>query len=45
MTIWTGLRADAAEHICDAMISDHHTDLRLDEPLGADCLVSDDPER
>ena len=45
VTVWTGLRADAAARTSDAMIYDYHTDLRLDEPLGADCSVSDDPER
>lgn len=36
VTVWAGLRADAAERICDAMIYDYHTDLVLEEPLVAD---------
>lgn len=44
VTVGSGLRADTAGRICDAMIFDYHTDLRPDEPLVADRSVSDDPE-
>lgn len=36
VTVWTGLRADAAQRTCDAMIYDYHTDLSLEEPLVGD---------
>lgn len=43
VTVWTGLRADAAARICDAMAYDYHTDVILDEPLIADGSVRDEP--
>lgn len=42
VTVWTGLRADAAQRICDAMNYDYHTDLVLEEPLVADGSVPEE---
>ena len=36
VTIWTGLRPDAAARICDAMEYDYYTDVALDAPFVLD---------
>jgi hypothetical protein len=36
VTVWTGLRPDAATRICDAMAYPYHTDVALDAPFVLD---------
>ena len=36
VTLWTGLRSDAAARICDAMNYDYYTDVGLDAPVVRD---------
>lgn len=36
VTVWTGLRSDAAVRICDAMAYQYYTDVALDTPLVRD---------